>query len=295
MVSNRITGTYINTKCGDLLLRCNEQSQIPSSSAINNPFGIFANGNVPFGGFTSAFTQMLPDMSGLPPLSMPPTENFYPCLLLSTKQGNPPASLPTRRTNNTHEVTTPHGSTTGQGNRTQQTSGVSGKTKPSKFPQGEETIRSNSELVNCAASFVNRVNSDKEGNRLFSGGKTRAWCADFVNYCMRQTYGNNCPKWVGSSRVYDLKKDAKKHNAYIELPKSGRANYIAKNIKPGDIMILLKASSGDCSGHTGIVERVNPNGTFVVIEGNSGNINGGQVQRVTYRPTSKTLRGFIRV
>ena len=128
---------------------------------------------------------------------------------------------------------------------------------------------------------------------MVSGGYPRYWCADFVNYCRRQTYGSNCPKWVGSPGVYYLKESARKYNAYIELPRTNRANYIAKNIKPGYVMIQLNSSSGKSSGHTGIVERVNTDGSFVVIEGNSGRINGGQVRRVTYKPTCKTLRGFI--
>ena len=37
------------------------------------------------------------------------------------------------------------------------------------------------QLADRAKSYVGRVNSDREGNRLFSGGKSQAWCADFVS------------------------------------------------------------------------------------------------------------------
>jgi len=146
-------------------------------------------------------------------------------------------------------------------------------------------------LVNYASQWVGRINSDRQGNIQFSGGKERSWCADFVIYCMRQTLGRNCPSWFNSPRCYYLKENAKQNGHYIELPASNKAEFIANNVKPGDVMIQLQSNSHDSSGHTGIVESVNPDGSFVTIEGNSSD----KVQRVTRRPNDVILRGFIRV
>ena len=150
-------------------------------------------------------------------------------------------------------------------------------------------------LVSYANNFVGRVNSDSEGNQIFSNGAQRPWCSDFVTYCVRNVYGQNTPSWFGSSSVYTLMDKARSNGAYMELPTSGKSEFIANNIKPGDIMIQLNSDDAGAHGHTGIVKEVHSDRTFTVVEGNSGRVGGGQVKHVPYSANNPKLKGFVRV
>ena len=145
-------------------------------------------------------------------------------------------------------------------------------------------------LVNFAKSFVGRVNSDREGNRLFSGGRNQAWCADFVTYCARKIFGNKLPSDFGSSAVSNLRAWGDKHGCYLKAPyeqgRAAMANFLKNRVKPGDIMIEKRNGKS----HTGIVTYVDPNGQyFKTVEGNASN----SVKEVTYQADSKTLSGFV--
>ena len=141
-------------------------------------------------------------------------------------------------------------------------------------------------LADKAKSYVGRVNSDREGNRLFSGGRTQSWCADFVSYNIKQTYGSKLPSsFRHFSAVSELKQWGENNNCYRQMPSSGKANYIANNVKIGDIMIEKKGGKS----HTGIVTKVNSDGSFETVEGNCGN----KVAIQKYSANSSTLSGFI--
>ncbi|MCW2927746.1 MAG: hypothetical protein JWM86_1714 [Thermoleophilia bacterium] len=60
--------------------------------------------------------------------------------------------------------------------------------------------------------------------------------------------------------------------------------------KPGDIVIINWGGSG-VADHTGIVERVDADGTVHTIEGNSSDA----VKARTYGPGSRDIQGFVRV
>ena len=145
-------------------------------------------------------------------------------------------------------------------------------------------------LCQLAKSYEGKVNSDAEGNRLFSpNGAKQAWCADFVSYVTKKTYGNSLPKNFGFSSVSGLRDWAKnpKNDCYIEMPNVDKASFIAQNIKPGDIMIEKDGGKS----HTGIVTKVNRDGSFETVEGNVGV--QGKVETRKYEPSSSTLSGFI--
>lgn len=140
-------------------------------------------------------------------------------------------------------------------------------------------------LVERAKSYVGKVNSDSEGNRLFSRGLKQPWCADFVSYNLKQTYGSRLPSFTHISSVNGLREWGEKNGCYRKVPSSGKASYIAQNIKPGDIMIEKNGGKS----HAGIVTKVNSDGSFETVEGNCSN----KVAVQKYSANSPTLSGFI--
>ena len=149
-----------------------------------------------------------------------------------------------------------------------------------------------SQLVNKALSYDGKVNSDTEGNRLFSLGKNRHWCADFVATLVSDIYGSKLPSDFPEhlASVSFLKNWGEKHNCYVELPSSNKAKFIAENIKPGDIMIQKGVANGKKKSHTAIVVKVYEDGSFDIIEGNAGN----KVKK-SHRTLANTpcLKGFV--
>ena len=142
------------------------------------------------------------------------------------------------------------------------------------------------DLAQNAYSYVGKVNSDKAGNRLFSNGVSQAWCADFVTYVTKQTFGDKLPSSFGSSSVSGLRSWAENNGCYIPMTSSGKQNFIKTNVRVGDIMVEKRNGKS----HTGIVKEIAPDGSwFKVVEGNSSN----KVQTVTYAANSSTLSGFI--
>ncbi len=141
-------------------------------------------------------------------------------------------------------------------------------------------------LADTAKSYLGKVNSDAEGNKLFSGGKTQPWCADFVSYVTKEALGSKLPSsFKNFSSVSSLKQWGQNNGCYSEVPSTGKAEYIAQNVKIGDIMIEKKAGKS----HTGVVTKVNSDGSFETVEGNCGN----KVATRHYTADSPTLSGFI--
>lgn len=143
------------------------------------------------------------------------------------------------------------------------------------------------DLVNNSLAWVGKVNNDATGNRLFSpGGRTQHWCADFVTYNTKQTFGSKLPSSFGSSSVSGLMSWGKSNNCYLDVASSSnKSQYIAQNVKPGDIMIEKRGGKS----HTGIVTKVNSDGSFETVEGNTSN----KVGKRKYNANSRTLSGFI--
>lgn len=153
-------------------------------------------------------------------------------------------------------------------------------------PSKKESTSLQLSFANKAKSYINKVNSDQEGNRLFSSGKSQAWCADFVSFNAIETFGNKLPSsFRHFSSVSELRNWGDNNNCYLKVPSDNRADFIAQNVKIGDIMIEKDGGKS----HTGIVTKVNSDGSFETVEGNCGN----KVATRTYEPNSKTLSGFI--
>lgn len=151
-------------------------------------------------------------------------------------------------------------------------------------------------LVNTALSWVGKVNNDREGNRLFSNGRSQAWCADFATYNTKKAFGSKLPSDFGwatrngvkycPSQVWGLKYWAEDNDCYLDVASSSnKSKYIAQNVKPGDIMIEKRGGKS----HTGIVTKVNSDGSFETVEGNTSN----KVATRKYSANSSTLSGFV--
>ena len=156
------------------------------------------------------------------------------------------------------------------------------------YTQKRNKISLQANLADTAKSYLGKVNSDREGNKLFSGGRAQPWCADFVSYITKETYRSKLPSsFTNFSSVSALRQWGKNNNCYQEVPKTNKAEYIAQNVKVGDIMIEKKGGKS----HTGVVTKVNPDGSFETVEGNCGN----KVAAQRYSANSRTLSGFISI
>jgi CHAP domain len=111
------------------------------------------------------------------------------------------------------------------------------------------------------------------------------WCQSFVYWCGLQAYGaaNPVPKTGGVLDCW--------HKATNKIEKSDAT---PENIKAGYQFILKHTPT---TGHTGIVESVDADGTLHTIEGNSnddGSRDGYEVCRLSKRHlTDAQLLGFI--
>lgn len=152
------------------------------------------------------------------------------------------------------------------------------------------------QVVNKAMSYVGKVNSDYEGNRLFSpkndDGSVRTnwgWCCDFVTSVTLDVYGDKLPNGFKTSSPPTLKKWADDNDCYNDvggLSESEKKAWIASNVKPGDIYI--GKGSGPSGYHVAIVKSVNSDGTFTTVDGNSSD----KVKVVNRTPSSKVY-GFV--
>ena len=102
----------------------------------------------------------------------------------------------------------------------------------------------------------------------------------------KKTYGSSLPSsFKNFSSVNSLREWGEANNCYKKIPSSGKANFIAQNVKVGDIMIEKNGGKS----HTGIVTKVNSDGSFETVEGNCNN----KVTTQRYTANSSTLSGFI--
>ncbi len=145
------------------------------------------------------------------------------------------------------------------------------------------------DLVNNAKQYLGYKESDNS-YKLFTNGRTEHWCADFVTYNIKETYkkyGKKAP--IGNfSSVEQYRQYGIKNNCYLKTEgKSNKKELIASNVKPGDVVIFKIGRS-----HTGIVTKVNDDGSFETIEGNT---KYGKVANREYSANEITLSGFVQV
>jgi len=130
-------------------------------------------------------------------------------------------------------------------------------------------------LVANARKFLGY--NEKDGSyKLFTGGRTEAWCADFVSYIARQTgvKGFNFPSVSG-------------------ILNWGKANgRFSKQAKVGDAIIFKgwDPKRKKYASHTGIVTRVE-NGRVYTIEGNTSN----KVAERSYALNDSKITGYVSI
>lgn len=110
-------------------------------------------------------------------------------------------------------------------------------------------------------------------NRTFCQGRQEAWCADFVSTALKKAGGS---PWGHRAAVRDIYNWGRQNGRLTNTP------------QPGDAIILK--SRGRSTGHIGLVERIDPDGTVHTIEGNTSDA----VKRRTYRPGDSKITAFVR-
>lgn len=148
-----------------------------------------------------------------------------------------------------------------------------------------------SAVVSIAQSYVGKLKETDGSYLQVTGGRREAWCADFVTHCVKkaaEATGKNI-KGFGSPAVATLREWGKANKCYQSIngmSNSQKANYIANNVKPGDVVIMENNYS-----HTGLVTKVYSDGSYDTIEGNSSDQCRKRHYSANYGPTS----GFIRM
>ena len=156
-------------------------------------------------------------------------------------------------------------------------------------------------VANLATSYVEQVNTRKEGNRLFSNGQNRMWCSDFVGSVINDIYGDKAKGFPRMGCVEGIWNWGQKQNCNLTtygMNNKQKSTFIAQNIKPGDIMINRTWYDKNSKGvkfnkpkhifsHTEIVTEVYSDGSFKTVSGG-----GNSVRYVTHKPSEENLYGF---
>lgn len=164
-------------------------------------------------------------------------------------------------------------------------------TNNNNFGLGKRTTSNG--LGNSIADTAKSYRGYKESDgsyKLFTNGRKEAWCADFVTYVVKEACrkeGKSVPQGFGSSSVEGLRQWGKNNNCYLDITNSSnKSTAIANNIKVGDVVIFKGGIS-----HTGVVTKINPDGSFQTIEGNTSD----KVDYRNYAATDSRISGFVQV
>lgn len=147
-------------------------------------------------------------------------------------------------------------------------------------------------LVELASKYMGYNEADGS-YKLFTNGRSEAWCADFVTYCVKEfaeKQGLNIKDGFGSPAVANLMGWAQNNNVFNNITGMSSAEkekFLQSDLKPGDVIIWK--SNG--SSHTGLIKSINSDGTFETIEGNT---TGDQVRSNHKSIHDKSLTGFIK-
>lgn len=142
------------------------------------------------------------------------------------------------------------------------------------------------DIVATAKKYIGYKESDGSYKK-FTGGRTEAWCADFVTYVTREAFranGKSVPAGFGSSSVAGLKQWGKKNGCYLDVSSKNKASTIKSNVKPGDIVIFSHS-------HTGVVDKVFADGSIQTIEGNTSD----KVGYRKYAANNSKISGFVQI
>lgn len=191
-------------------------------------------------------------------------------------------------------IETPNTGKTTPTNKTDKTNKPA-QTKPTKTKHHVTKGEFRNALLINAEKYLGYNEADGSSKKISPSGE---WCADFIAFIIEETSrqkGIRPPKSLvelpygePNRRVEDIKQWGIRHGKFIEtVNKSNKAEYISKNIKPGDILILRENGAS----HTGFVTKVYKNGYFDTIEGNRED----KVTRFRYSPYYSDISGFVRV
>lgn len=148
-----------------------------------------------------------------------------------------------------------------------------------------------------ADNAENYIGYNEKDGSFHKFSNNTEWCADFVTYVVKESYqqkGRQIPKGFGSWRCENLKQWAINNHKFLQTAgRENKASLIAKNVKPGDIIILRENGAS----HTGIVKSVNKEtGEIGTIEGNVTASNGvDSVVYNNYSPYNAEISGFIQL
>jgi hypothetical protein len=109
------------------------------------------------------------------------------------------------------------------------------------------------------------------------------WCAAFVYYVLSRAF-RSLELQIPFGRIHGAKK------LYRWIVKCGEK---VDTPEPGDIVCWHRGKSGSWTGHIGIVDKVESDGTFISIEGNVGKF-PAKVKRIAHDPSYERLVGFCR-
>ena len=132
-------------------------------------------------------------------------------------------------------------------------------------------------------SEVAGSNNGKEVNKYRNGkADGTPWCASFISWCFGQGQKASNNKTFGyETNTQNIRRKAEKAGCYAKK----EDNY---QPKVGDLA-MWKYSS--CTGHIGIISKVNNDGSFEVIEGNCAD----QVRKVTRTRSAEGFHGFVKM
>lgn len=159
--------------------------------------------------------------------------------------------------------------------------------------KANSAFRLNSGVGNDLVSTANKYlgyNERDNSYKLFTNGRTEAWCADFVSHVVKescQKTGKTLPSGFGSTSVEGLRQWGKNNGCYLQTAgATNKTQLIAQNVKKGDVIIFKENGKS----HTGIVTDIS-NGKIYTTEGNTSN----KVAQRSYSINDSTISGFVQI
>ncbi len=171
-------------------------------------------------------------------------------------------------------------------------SGVSDGVNNSNYTFRADANATGNAVVKFAQQFDDKNQSQMaqiirgRGSNFHEG----VWCADFVTFCLKETYGkdnvpgnfiNTCSNTAGCTSIMNW---SKSNGSWTTDPNT---------LQPGDLVIFDWDNSGD-GDHVGIFISKNADGTINTIEGNTSGAAGGSCVENKKRSPA-TIRGYVRL
>ena len=173
------------------------------------------------------------------------------------------------------------------------------KTAVKETTKTASAVSLNQECIDVARKYLNCSEYDNSHLKfcnnptcMIEDPLNQEWCTDFVTYVVKEAYRNKGelpPSGFGNHDVRTLKNWAINNGYFIRTSnKSQKGDYIAQNIKPGDIMIINENGAS----HTGFVTSIDKDsGVIHTIEGNRDD----RVKSYAYSPNYPDISGFIKL